>query len=78
MTQLAQEKTKAQTNKISPEIKNTPPFKAGELVECRGWRGVLEDVEDPFGESGKERIILRDCYGIGYFHDPASDLVLQE
>lgn len=75
MTQIAQDNIDTQTKGEAQEIKKTPPFYAGDYVECRGWRGKLEDAENPFGESGKERLILRDCYGIGYFHDPVSDLV---
>ena len=75
MTLIAQDKIATNTQGKALELKKTPPFYSGDYVECRGWRGVLEDATNPLGPSGKERLILRDCYGIGYFHDPVSDLV---
>ncbi len=47
----------------------------GELFEYRGWRGRLETAPNPFGQSGRERKILRDRWGIEYLFDPVSDLV---
>jgi 2-polyprenyl-3-methyl-5-hydroxy-6-metoxy-1,4-benzoquinol methylase len=44
------------------------------LVECRGWMGRLEPGVNPFGASGRERLVLTDDMGIGYWHDPVSDI----
>jgi 2-polyprenyl-3-methyl-5-hydroxy-6-metoxy-1,4-benzoquinol methylase len=45
------------------------------VLECRGWVGRLEPGANPFGASGRERLLLTDRQGIGYWHDPVSDIV---
>lgn len=54
--------------------KTTPPFRSGDLVECRGWRGELEAGVNPFGFSGRERVVVTDDLGITYWHDPVTDI----
>lgn len=55
-------------------VKHDPPFRSGELVECRGWRGLLEPGVNPFGASGRERRVVVDEFGIEYWHDPVTDI----
>ncbi len=57
------------------EPRTTPPFRAGEIVEIRGWRGELERGVNPFGASGRERLVVTDDLGIGYWRDPVSDIL---
>ncbi len=56
-------------------MKTTPPFRAGDSVEFRGWRGRLEPGVNPFGASGRERLLVTDDSGIEYWHDRATDIV---
>ncbi len=55
-------------------MKRDPPFHSGDLVECRGWHGLLERGVNPFGASGRERRVVVDNLGIEYWHDPVSDI----
>ena len=55
-------------------VKCEPPFRSGDFVEFRGWRGLLEPGVNPFGPSGRERRVVVDDIGIEYWHDPASDI----
>ncbi len=56
-------------------VKTAPPFRIGDLVEYRGWRGRLEAGVNPFGPSGRERLIVTDDLGIEYRHDPVTDIL---
>ena len=62
------------TQPIESPVKYDPPFRSGDFVECRGWRGLLEPGVNPFGASGRERRIVTDDFGIEYWHDPATDI----
>ncbi len=55
-------------------VKREPPFRSGDHVECRGWRGLLEPGVNPFGVSGRERRVVVDGFGIEYWHDPKTDI----
>ena len=55
-------------------MKTDPPFHSGDLVDCRGWRGLLEPGVNPFGASGRERRVVTDEFGIEYWYDPATDI----
>ena len=56
-------------------LKTTPPFRAGDSVSYHGIAGTLEEAENPFGTSGRERCRVRDRFGIGYWHDPVTDVM---
>ncbi len=64
----------ATTSNTSAAVKAGSSVPAGQVVECRGWVGRLEPAVNPFGASGRERLVLTDDMGIGYWHDPASDI----
>ena len=64
--------TDARTN---PQVKPSPPFRAGDHVEFRGWRGRLEPGVNPFGASGRERLVVTDRAGIEYWYDPDTDIL---
>ena len=63
------------TSSIDTSPKTTPPFQIGDDIEFRGWRGRLEPGVNPFGASGRERLVLKDDAGIEYWHDPVSDVL---
>ncbi|MCH8165053.1 MAG: class I SAM-dependent methyltransferase [Planctomycetes bacterium] len=63
------------TSTLHVPAKTAPPFRIGDLVEYRGWRGRLEAGVNPFGPSGRERLIVTDDLGIEYWHDPVTDIL---
>ena len=60
---------------VEHAVKRDGPFRSGDVVEFRGWRGLLEPGVNPFGSSGRERRVVVDDVGIEYWHDPASDII---
>lgn len=65
----------ALTSSINISPKTTPPFQIGDEIEFRGWRGRLEAGVNPFGASGRERVVVTDDTGVEYWHDPVSDIL---
>ena len=65
----------ALTSSIETSPKTTPPFQIGDEIEFRGWRGRLEPGVNPFGTSGRERVVVTDDSGVEYWHDPVSDIL---
>ncbi len=65
----------ALTSLIETSLKTTPPFQIGDDIEFRGWRGRLEPGVNPFGPSGRERVVVKDNSGVEYWHDPVSDIL---
>lgn len=60
---------------MNPPAKTMPPFRAGDYIEWRGWRGRLEPGVNPFGPSGRERLVVTDGSGIQYWRDPVTDIL---